>query len=84
MGITKVTLNDITSFHLTNRLNHHSLSLKYIDSKCNTSATVFGDDIMHLSSRLNNETLLEMVAGAVRKSKSDIVLPTIAVSLYTE
>jgi hypothetical protein len=39
---------------------------------------------MHLSSRPNNETLLEMVAGAVRKSKSDIVLPTVAVSLYTE
>jgi len=28
--------------------------------------------------------VLEMVAGAVRKSKSDIVLSTLAVSLYTE
>jgi len=28
--------------------------------------------------------MLEMVAGAVRKSKSDIVLSTLAVSLYTE
>jgi hypothetical protein len=30
------------------------------------------------------KVLLEMVAGAVRKSKSDIVLSTLAVSLYTE
>ena len=28
--------------------------------------------------------MLEIVAGAVRKSKSDIVLSTLAVSLYTE
>jgi hypothetical protein len=30
------------------------------------------------------DVMLEMVAGAVRKSKSDIVLSTLAVSLYTE
>jgi hypothetical protein len=30
------------------------------------------------------KNMLEMVAGAVRKSKSDIVLSTLAVSLYTE
>jgi len=30
------------------------------------------------------QEVLEMVAGAVKKSKSDIVLSTPAVSLYTE
>jgi hypothetical protein len=36
------------------------------------------------SARILGSALLEMVAGAMRKSKSDIVLSTLAVSLYTE
>ena len=35
-------------------------------------------------SKVGEQKMLEMVAGAVRKSKSDIVLSTLAVSLYTE
>jgi len=36
------------------------------------------------SDRQLQRDVLEMVPGAVRKSKSDIVLSTLAVSLYTE
>jgi hypothetical protein len=40
------------------------------------------DELKCCAVRAHN--LLEMVAGTVRKSKSDIVLSTLAVSLYTE
>jgi hypothetical protein len=34
--------------------------------------------------RRSRKIMLEMVVGAVRKSKSDIVVSTLAVTLYTE
>jgi hypothetical protein len=55
------------------------------DGYSDTLSRVF--DIMMTMIRLKMifvSNVLEMVAGAVRKSKSDIVLSTLAVSLYTE
>jgi len=39
---------------------------------------------MRLNTLYATHYVLEMAAGAVRKSKSDVVLSTPAVSLYTE
>jgi hypothetical protein len=48
------------------------------------TSTVLTTHSVSTSPKATTNVLLEMVAGAVSKSKSDIVLSTLAVSLYTE